>query len=138
MTKPIYHGTIEKGLDTIKPFKRFTPGGPDAADAIPPRIYASYETAFAVAHSFPWSSEDGIDITTDNGVVTIVVPTNKQAVLEQAVCVYTLPDTNFVFTSEEDTQLTYHSIKEVTPIRSQCFESVTIAMNALGGKIKLI
>ena len=138
MTKPIYHGTVQKGLDTIKPFKRFTPGGPEAADAIPPRIYATYKAAFAVAHSFPWSSDDGIDITTENNDVTIVVPEIRKQVLEQPVCIYTLPDDTFSPTLEEETGLTYHSEQVVTPIESTCYASVTEAMEALGGRIELI
>ncbi len=136
--KPIYHGTTKKGLDIIRPFKRYTPGGKDVADSIPARIYASYEPAFAVAHSFPWSSEDGIDITTEDGLVTIVVPTDKQAVLEQEVCIYTLPDDTFVPTSEEETGLTYHSLEEIKPIDCEYFGSVNEAMEKTGGQITLV
>lgn len=136
--KHIYHGTIQKDLVTIKPFKRFTPGGEDLADAIPPRIYATYEPAFAVAHSFPWSSEDGIDIITDGDAVTIVVPKDKQAVLKQAIYIYTLPDSSFSFTTEEETGLTYHSESELVPTEHRCFPSVIKAMEFYGGKIELI
>lgn len=61
--KEIYHGTTRKDLQVIKPFKRYTPGGEDVADSIPPRIYATYNPAYAAAHSFPWSSDDGVDIS---------------------------------------------------------------------------
>jgi hypothetical protein len=135
--KHIYHGTIQKDLDTIKPFKRFTPGGEDLADTIPPRIYATYEPAFAVAHSFPWSSEDGIDITTVDGIVTIVVPKDKQQVLEQKICIYTLPDSEFEHTIEEETGLTFHSTQEVQPIENICFQTVIEAMKHFGGTIRL-
>ncbi len=136
--KLIHHGTTRQGLGVIKPFKRYTPGGADFADTIPARIYASYEPAYAVAHNFPWSSDDGVDIVVDDGVVTVVVPANKAEVLEQTVCIYMLPDDTFTFTTEEEMGLTYHSAEEVTPTDYQCFDSVTEAMVEMGGKIKLI
>jgi hypothetical protein len=138
MTKPIYHGTVQKDLSVIKPFKRFTPGGEDLADTIPPRIYATYEPAFAVAHSFPWSSEDGIDIVLVDGVVTIVLPKDKQQVLEQEICIYTLTDDGFEYTAEEETGLTYHTEEEVVPLKCDCYQSVTEAMEKLGGKVTVL
>lgn len=136
--KPIYHGTTKHSLEIIKPFKRYTPGGEDIADTIPARIYASHDPAYAVAHSFPWSSDDGVDITLENGVVTVVVPANKASVLEQSVCIYTLPDDTFIFTTEEEMGLTYHSTKEIVPIECKCFDSVNEAMKHFDGKIKFI
>ena len=136
--KPIYHGTVKCDLSKIEPFKRYTPGGKDLADTIPPRIYATYNPAYAVAHSFPWSSDDGVDIAIKDGVVTLVVPKDKQSVLEQKVCIYTLPDTIFTFTAEEETGLTYHSTVEVIPTNCECFDSVTIAIEHFGGNIKLV
>lgn len=136
--KHIYHGTIEKDLAVIRPFKRFTPGGAELADKMPPRIYASYNQAYAVAHSFPWSSDDGVDITIKDGVVILMVPHTSQHVLKQEVSIYALPDSDFVFTTEEETGLTYHSTVEVAPLACQCFKSVTAAMDAMGGKIELI
>ncbi len=134
----IYHGTNKKGLISLIPQKRFTPGDGTNADSIPPRVYATYNPAFAVAHSFAWSSEDGIDIHIAGDSITIVVPNNKKEVLDQEVCVYTLPDTHFVYTSEEETGLTFHTESEVTPIAAQCFESVSHAMEAFGGKIDFV
>ena len=122
----------------IKPFKRFTPGGPELADKIPPRIYATYNPAYAIAHSFPWSSDDGIDVRVDRDVVSVLVPKVKVSVLEQPICIYTLPDDLFVFTPEEKTGLTYHSESEVVSIEHQCFTSVAEAMEMFGGKIELI
>jgi hypothetical protein len=136
--KEIYHGTTKKNLDVIKPFKRYTPGGEDLADSIPSRIYASYSPAYAVAHSFPWSSDEGIDILVEGDDITVVVPKNKQAVLEQEVCIYTLPDTTFNLTEEEETGLTYHSTEVVRPTKCGCFNNVKIAMKHFGGKIRII
>ncbi len=136
--KPIYHGTTRDGLDVIKPFKRYTPGGSDLADQIPPRVYATYNPAYAVAHSFPWSSDDEIDITIADDLVTIVVPKHKQQVLKQSVCIYTLPDDSFTFTKEEETGLTYHSTQEIKPISCECFSTVTEAIERFGGQIKLV
>jgi len=138
LQKCIYHGTVQKGLELIKPFKRYTPGGEDIADSIPARIYATYEPAYAIAHSFPWSSDDGLDIQIEDGIITIIVPRNKQSVLNQEVCVYTLSDDTFTVTTEEDMGLTYHSESEITPIHCECFSSVTEAMEKFGGKIRFV
>jgi len=137
-TKSIYHGTTQKDLDIIKPFKRFTPGDEEVADSISPRIYASYVPTFAAAHSFPWSSEDGIDIVTEDGAVSILVPADKQSVLDQEICIYTLPDDTFILTTEEETGLTYHTEQKIIPIKCDCYQSVIVAMEKLGGQIKLI
>ncbi len=136
--KPIYHGTNKKDLTVIKPLKRYTPGGEVLADSIQPRVYATYSQAYAVAHSFPWSSDDGVDILVRDETVTLVVPNDKQKVLEQLVCIYTLPDDTFSHTREEETGLTYHSLQEVIPADCQCFDSVTSALHYFGGNIKLI
>ncbi len=134
----IYHGTIKNNLGIIKPFKRFTPGGADIAEQIPPRIYATYNPAFAVAHSFPWSSEDGVDIVITDGVITIIVPKEKAVILAQSICIYTLLDDSFSHTTEEETGFTYHSEAEVIPVACQCFTNVTEAMDFFGGKVQLI
>ncbi len=136
--KPIYHGTVQQGLQIIRPFKRFTPGGSELADQIPCRIYATYNPAYAVAHSFPWSSDDGVDIKVAGDNICVVVPHEKAAVLEQPVCLYTLPDDTFIYTTEEETGLTYHSESEIIAISCQCFVSVTKAMVFFGGKIEFI
>jgi len=136
--KEIYHGTTKKNLDVIKPFKRYTPGGEDLADSIPPRIYASYKPAYAVAHSFPWSSDEGIDIVVADDDITVVVPKNKQDVLKQEVCIYKLTDTTFNLTEEEESGLTYHSTEEVLPKECLCFNNVELAMKHFGGKIRII
>lgn len=134
----IYHGTTKQNLEVIKPFKRYTPGGENVANSIPARIYATYNPAYAVAHSFPWSSNDGVDIVIKNDIVTVMVPRDKKEVLNQAVCVYSLPNDAFSFTTEEDMGLTYHSTEEVVPTDSKYFESVTKAIEHFGGKIELI
>lgn len=136
--KLIYHGTIQKNLRVIKPFKRYTPGGEALADSIQPRVYATYDPAYAVAHSFPWSSDDGVDISVQDNMVTLLVPKDKQKVLEQPVCIYILPDDTFSHTQEEETGLTYHSLQEVVPVDCECFNSVTTAMQRYSGRIKFI
>lgn len=134
----IYHGTTSKGLEILEPRKRYTPGGSDLADSITARIYATYVPAYAVSHSFPWSSEDGFDIEIRDKVVTLLVPKNKQDVLKQEICIYSLPDNTFSPTEEEETGLTYHSTEAVKPTNCECFSSVTEAMQKYGGIVKFI
>lgn len=136
--KYIYHGTVTKDLQVLEPHKRYTPGGEELADGISARIYASYEPAYAVAHSFPWSSDEGIDIALHEGIVELVVPKEKQHVLEQEICIYTLPDDTFVNTKEEKTGLTYHSEVSVQAIRFECFSSVQEAMIKFGGRVRVV
>jgi len=135
----IYHGTIIKNLTGLEPRKRYTPGDAAAADAIGPRIYATYNPAFAVAHSFPWSSEDGIDIQVkENGTISIIVPKDKTTVLNQEICIYSLPDDTFVPTTEEETGLTYHSEVAVPVHECVIFPTVTAGIEAYGGQILFI
>lgn len=136
--KNMYHGSTHTNLQVLKPFKRYTPGDETLADSIPPRIYATYLPAYAVAHSFPWSSEDGIDIAIEHDRITLIVPKNNKWLLNQEICIYTLPDTDFVKTEEEKTGLTYHSEHEVTPVSVEHFKSVLDAMEQFSGKVKYI
>jgi len=136
--KHVYHGTTKQKLEIIKPFKRYTPGGEDIAGRIPPRIYATYNPAYAAAHSFPWSSEDGFDIKVEGSNIALVVPRGKAQILEQPICIYTVPDDSFTFTLEEETGLTCHSEFEITPIDCQCFLNVTEALKHYGGAIQII
>ena len=135
--KTIYHGTTTPNIAILEPRKRFTPGGANIADMIKPRIYASYVPAFAVAHGFPWSSADGIDIEISEGKVTLVLPKNKSGILDQKVCLYELPDTTFVHTDEEETGLTYHTEVNTVPLSVKCFASISEAMEVNGGRIRL-
>jgi hypothetical protein len=136
--KHIYHGTVAKDIDLFEPRKRYTPGGEVLADEIPARVYATYTPAYAVAHGFPWSSEDGIDIEIHDGVIELIVPKEKRSVLDQEICVYTLPDDSFVSTSEEETGLTYHSETSVVPVGCECFSNVQEALATYGGKVRFI
>ena len=132
----IYHGTVVKNLTTLSPQKRYTPGDETVADTISPRIYATYNPAFAVAHSFPWSSKDGIDIKIESeNSISIVVPKDKIAILNQEICIYALPDDSFIQTTEEESGLTYHSLIEVTPLSIETFTTVQLAMEHFGGHI---
>ncbi len=134
----LYHGTVRRDLTILTPQTRYTPGDAALADSIPPRIYATYNPAYAVAHSFPWSSDDGVDVEEIDDVIHVIVPREKQSVLEQVVCIYTLPDDTFVHTPEEVTGLTYHSDVAVTPISHECFDTVTEALEKYGGALRLI
>ena len=136
--KHIYHGTVLKDLTILKPLKRYTPGGAELADRISARIYATYNPAYAVAHSFPWSSDDGIDIHIHKGIIELLVPKAKQSVLNQEIYIYTLPDDTFVHTVEEETDLTYHSEVAVKPIHCTYFSNVQDAMTKYVGIIKIV
>ncbi len=134
----IYHGTIVQNLQVLEPHKRYTPGGEVAGESIPARVYASYNKAYAVAHSFPWSSDEGIDIQVHDEVVELLIPRGKEKVLDQEICIYALPDDTFVHTKEEATGLTYHS-EVAVPVRDcECFLNVREAMEKCGGKVMVV
>lgn len=62
-SKFFYHGSSTDGINRLEPRLRYTPG--EELDS-PASIYASDLPAFAAAHSFPWSSDEGIDLYQDN------------------------------------------------------------------------
>ena len=70
-------------------------------------------------------------------MVTLLVSKDKQCLLDIEICIYTLPDDTFIHTTEEETGLTYHSLKTVKPITFRCFSSVLEAMKEYGGHIEL-
>ena len=77
----LYHGTGVPNIDMMEPRKRFTPGGQNA----PERVYAGDMPAFAAAHSFPWATEEGFELSVEDGTVIFKVPSKFKSRLEQKV-----------------------------------------------------
>lgn len=130
----VYHGTITGDIDTFEPRKRYTPGGED----VPPRVYAAPNPVFAAAHSFPWSSEEGIDVRFEGEQVVLVVPEKHKERLKQEVFIYKLLGDNFHKTEEEKTGETYHTDEVTTPEDVLKFSSVSEAVEYFGGRVEIV
>jgi len=121
-------------IEEFEPRKRYTPGVAD----VPPRIYASGNPAFAAAHSFPWSSDEGVDLSLENGQVLLRVPERIKSRLDQPVYIYTFDPDSFSHTSEEKMEETYHSEQKVKPHQVVQFRSVTEAVSYFGGVVEVV
>ncbi|MBL7045870.1 MAG: hypothetical protein ISR99_02480 [Parcubacteria group bacterium] len=130
----LYHGTNDGGIESFEPRKRYTPNGFD----VPPRVYATANPAFAAAHSFPWMSSEGVDLSIDDGNVLLSVPEHIKHRLDQEVFIYKLSSDSFENTSEEATGETFHSEEKVQPQEVIKFGSVTEAVEHFGGKVEII
>ncbi len=130
----LFHGTITPNLQEFEPRKRYTPQGAD----VPPRIYATGNPAFAAAHSFPWSSDEGVELYVKNGKVLLLVPERLKARLNQEVTIYSFDSNNFNFTKEETFGETYHTEEKAKSQGMQSFNSVTEAVEYFGGVVEII
>lgn len=131
----LYHGTNVQNIEEFEPRKRLIPGG--ANEDVPQRVYAGDNPAFVAAHSFPWMTGEGFDLSfNDAGEVTFRVPKQFRERLQQRVYVYKVPSGQFALTSGEGTGHTYHSENNVKPVACQTFETVQEAIEHFGGKVE--
>ena len=61
----LYHGSTTQNIKRLEPRIRYTPAGKIDYSA----IYASPLAAYAAAHSFPWSSNEGVDLDVLNNQI---------------------------------------------------------------------
>ncbi len=130
----LFHGSISGDIMEFEPRKRYTPRGLD----VPPRVYATGIPAFAAAHSFPWHSGEGVQLSIEEGTVVLKVPENIQSRLAQRVSIYTFDSATFSTTEEDVLGETYHTEESVKPKEVISFNSVTEAMEHFGGRIEII
>lgn len=130
----LYHGSTTQNLKILEPRKRYTPAGKIEYAA----IYATPLIPFAIAHSFPWSSDDGIglDVIKDN--ISISVPKNLKDRLQVPISIYKISNEGFELTKEEETGYTWHSINPTKVIEEIKFSSVEEALKQLGSKLEYI
>jgi hypothetical protein len=129
----LYHGTVTSDITNFEPRKRYTPGDAETV----PRVYATDRPLFAAMHAFPWSSDEGIDITVREDTLCLQVPKGLSGRLKQAIYVYTLSGATFNFTEEEVTGNTYHTEEPVAPLAVKNFTSVADAIEYYGGVIEI-
>ena len=128
----LYHGSTTQALLTLEPRKRYTPAGKIDFAA----IYASPNPSFAAMHSFPWSSDEGFDITIDSNQMTLVVPSNKAQRLDVPISIYKISVNGFQITEEETTGETWHTTKSARVLEEMKYNSVKDALDALGVSIR--
>jgi hypothetical protein len=133
----LYHGSSAPALTEIEPRMRFIPGGVPKArwHAL---VYASDIPAFAAAHAFPWSTDEGFELSVSGaGRVTLSVPSQHQQRLQRPVYLYAVPADNFVLTVSERTGHTYHSDTPVQVLSCTPFQTVEEAIKNEGGMVAL-
>lgn len=127
----LYHGSITQDLKVLEPRKRYTPAGKIEYSA----VYATPLSAYAAAHAFPWSSDEGFDIDFDSELV-LIVPKEYRARLNVPISIYKVSSRGFQITSEEETGQTWHTTKPVDVLEELKYKSVEEALFQLGGKIR--
>ena len=133
----VYHGSKIKNIKELEPRKRYTPGilG-NKANLL---IYAAADPAYAAGHAFEWSSDDGIDIYDNEGIVTLEVPKKFKSKLNISICIYELSSKTFTLLKRDSPKSRiYISPKKVKPINAKCFKSVFEAFKFYNGKIIIL
>ncbi len=134
MNNFLYHGSAVQNLKVLEPRKRYTPAGKIEYSA----IYATPLLPYAIAHSFPWSSDEGVglDIVKDN--ISISIPKAIKDRLKVPISVYKISSENFELTKEEETGYTWHSTKPVQVLEEIKYESVEEALKEVGAVVEYV
>jgi hypothetical protein len=127
----LYHGSTTQNLKNLEPRKRFTPNGEIDYSA----IYATPSPAFAITHSFPWSTNEGFDLSIEDGEIFFSVPSNFRERLNVQISIYKLPSEGFQQTKEESTGYTWHATKDTLVLEEVKYESVLEALEKLNVKV---
>jgi len=133
----LYHGSATPALTEIEPRSRFIPVGVSEAHW-PALVYASSIPAFAAAHAFPWSTNEGFELSVSGvGCVTLSVPRQHQQRLQCPAYLYAVPADSFVATVSGGSSHTYHSDAPVQVLSCTPFRTVEEAIKSHGGMITL-
>lgn len=135
----LYHGSLTADINTLEPRLRYIPGNEESS---PESIYATDDPAFAAAHSFPWSSDEGINLYYDEDIenerkpcVCLEIPAALFERLHQPVYIYKLESHNFSWIQEDVVGRTFRSFESVKCLSCQHFSTVVEAIQAFGGKV---
>ena len=79
----LYHGSSRPDIKTFIPQIRSTPIA--HKDNPVPAIYATDDKAYAAAHAFLWSSDEGFDTYYKDGKIVLEVPELKKGRLNQPI-----------------------------------------------------
>jgi hypothetical protein len=101
-------------------------------------VYASNIPAFAAAHAFPWSTNEGFELSVSGvGRVTLSVPPQHQQRLQCPAYLYAVLADSFVSTVSGGSGHTYHSDAPVQVLSCTPFRSVEEAIKSHGGIVAL-
>lgn len=138
----LYHGSSTPGIEILEPRKRYTPGYEQNS---PEGIYASDDPAFAAAHAWEWSSNEGIllyyeEDETQEGFtyVHLEVPSNIYERLNQTIYIYTLDSRSFTWLKDDVVGRSFRSLESVKCLSCQHFSTVVEAVETFGGKVTSI
>jgi hypothetical protein len=130
--EPLYHGTQIDNIEHLEPRLRYTPGKESSS---PPGIYASDLPAFAAAHSFPWSSDEGIDLYVAESTVVMEIPRSLLPRLQAKIYIYTVDSHPFSRVEQESTGHTFRATVPVDCLEKIGFENVVDAIEYYGGQV---
>lgn len=122
--KHLYHGSVTQNIKILEPRKRYTPQGKIDYSA----IYATPVPGYAIAHSFPWSSDEGVGLDVKDGTVYISIPHQIKERLKSPVSLYEVSSESFEHTKEETTGYTWHATNPVVVHKEIKFQSVEDAL----------
>ncbi|MBU3668365.1 MAG: hypothetical protein FGM57_00170 [Candidatus Taylorbacteria bacterium] len=129
--KYLYHGSTTQNIKTLEPRKRYTPQGKIDYSA----IYAKPLPAYAAAHSFPWSTDEGVGLDVEEHGVDLSIPNSLKERLQVPVSIYKLAPDSFEHTEEELTGYTWHTTKPIEILEEVKYPSVEVALKELGAKL---
>ena len=135
MEKPpfLYHGSLNGDIKVLEPREGHTP-----AEGVGKRIYATQLPAWAAAHSWDWSSDEGIRLSIeDEDRVLLQVPRAHAERLDVPVFIYRLPSGTFNLLPG-GSGYTFDSTEKVRTADVQKFNSVKEAVEHFGGKVVII
>lgn len=118
----------------LRPHKRYTPSDAITYEA----IYATPLPAFAAAHSFPWSTKEGVHLEVSNGQVIFILPKEFKERLQVPISIYKIPINTFLQTQEEKTGYTWHTTSAVEIIEETKYSNVEEALILLGAELTYI
>lgn len=94
MPQKLFHGSSVFGLTELVPMHRTTPGELRKED-VPASIYATDNRLASVMFSFPWTSQEGIDIQHCDGTLKLLVPQQLASRIENPMVVYEVDGHSF-------------------------------------------
>lgn len=128
----LYHGSVTQNIRTLEPKKRYVPkSGLIDYEA----IYASHSPAFAVAHSFPWSTDEGVNLEIISNKIILTVPKELQERLEAPMSLYKILGHYFEHTVAEGTGYTWHSTQSAPILEETHYPSVSEALEKSGAEL---
>lgn len=132
--KFLYHGSTTQNIKILEPRKRYTPQGKINYSA----IYATSLVGFAAAHSFPWSTREGVGLDVYEDLIELSIPKNLKERLQVPISIYKLSAKGFEHTKEETSGYTWHTINPVKVLEEIKYLSVEIALKELGVKFEYV